>query len=329
MSSSAARNSLRVLVVSINHLKLMPTWLHNAKQSRCWRTIKGAWARWTEEDGDQRAAAFAYYLLLSLLPLVFMLVSAGSLFVEREVATREVVQWIERYVPLTGEQERGVVVNIQDMLEKRGKISLAAFPLLLWGALKFLRTLIRTTNRIWHSPAYSWWRLPLKSLGLLGVTFGAALLGILLPGIARLGRSWLATYLEFPGWAFALLFNILPWLVLFGGVIMIYRLAPSRPTKFSEVWIGALAATALIWACEWLFLLYAVNFADFNVLYGALGGIAALLLWIYLSSCIGVFGICLCAAQAEIQGRDEWRCFKPGLGGFRCGGTPCNRLAGM
>jgi Ca2+-transporting ATPase len=283
----------------------MPTWLHNAKQSNWWQTIKGAWTRWTEEDGDQRAAAFAYYLLLSLLPLVFILVSAGSLFVEREVATREVVQWIERYVPLTGEQERGVVENIQGVLESRGKISLAAFPFLLWGALKFLRTLIRTTNRIWHSHAYSWWQLPLKSLALLGVMLGAALLGILLPGIARLARSWLASYLEFPGWAFALLFNILPWLVLFCGVIMIYRLAPSRSTKFSEVWIGALIATGLIWACEWLFLLYAVNFADFNVLYGALGGVAALLLWIYLSSCIGVFGICLCAAQAEIRGRDN------------------------
>jgi Ca2+-transporting ATPase len=274
----------------------MPKWLHNAKQSNWWRTIKGAWARWTEEDGDQRAAAFAYYLLLSLLPLVFILVSAGSLFVEREVATREVVQWIEQYVPLTGEQERGVVENIQGVLE---------FPLLLWGALKFLRTLIRTTNRIWHSHAYSWWRLPLKSLGLLGVTLSTALLGILLPGIARLARSWLASYLEFPGWAFALLFNILPWLVLFCGVMMIYRLAPSRATKFSEVWIAALVATGLIWACEWLFLLYAVNFADFNVVYGALGGVAALLLWIYLSSCIGVFGICLCAAQAEIRGRDN------------------------
>jgi YihY family inner membrane protein len=177
--------------------------------------------------------------------------------------------------------------------------------LLLWGALKFLRTLIRTTNRIWQSPPYSWWRLPLKGLGLLGVMLGAALLGILLPGIARLGRSWLATYLEFPGRAFALLSNILPWLVLFCGVMMIYRLAPIRATKFSEVWIGALAVTVLIWICERLFLLYAVNFALSNVFYGALGGVMAFLLWVYLSSCIGVFGICVCAAQAEIRGRDN------------------------
>jgi len=281
----------------------MQTWLRKAKQSNWWATLKQAQARWAEEDGDQRAAAFAYYLLLSLLPLVFLLVSAGSLFVEREVATREVVQWIERYVPLTGEQERGVMANIHGVLEKRGKISLAAFPLLLWGSLKFLRTLVRTTNRIWHSPAYNWWRLPLKSLGLLGITLSAAFLGILLPGIARLTRGWLATYLELPNWAFTLTFNLIPWLVLFCGVIMIYRLAPSRPTKFSEVWIGALVATVLIWTCEWLFLVYTAHFAQFSVIYGALGGVMVFLLWIYLSSCVGVFGVCICAAQVEVRAK--------------------------
>ncbi len=272
-----------------------------------WRvTIKRAWARWAEVDGDQRAAAFAYYLLLSLLPLVFILTSAGSLFVEREVATREVVRWIEHYVPLTGEQERGAMESIHGIFEKRGRINLAALPLLLWGSLKFLRTLIRTTNRIWHSPSYNWWRLPLKSLGLLGITSSAAFLGILLPGVARLARRWLAAYLEFPDWTFALLFSLLPWLILFSGVIMIYRLAPNRPTKFSEVWIGALAATVLIWIGEWLFLAYAVHFAHFNMLYGTLGSVMAFLLWIYLSSCVGVFGVCFCAVQADGIAPKKW-----------------------
>ncbi len=272
-------------------------------QSTWWQVIKQAGSRWAEVDGDQRAAAFAYYLLLSLLPLVFILVSAGSLFVDREVAASEVVQWINRYVPLTGAQENGVMASIHGVLEKRGKINLAAFPLLLWGSLQFLRTLIRTTNRIWHSPIYNWWRLPLKSLGLLGITLSTACLGILLPGIARLARRWLAIYLEFPDWTLALIFNLLPWMVLFSGTMIIYKLAPRRPTKFSEVWIGALSATVLIWIGEWLFLVYAVHFAHFNVLHGALGGVMAFLLWVYISSCVGVMGICFCAAQAEVRAK--------------------------
>jgi len=57
----------------------------------------------------------------------------------------------------------------------------------------------------------------------------------------------------------------------------------------------------LFWASELLFLVYAAHFVRFNLLYGALGGIMAFLLWLYLSSCVGVFGVCFCAAQAEVR----------------------------
>jgi YihY family inner membrane protein len=279
----------------------MQTWSINTQRFKWWRILKLARARWAEVDGDQRAASFAYYLLLSLLPLVFMLVSAGSLFVERAVATREVVQWVNHYIPLTSEQERDVEKNIRGVLEARGKINLAAFPLLLWGALKFLRTLIRTTNRIWHSPTYNWWRLPLRSLGLLGITASAALFGVLVPGVARLVQRWLINYLDIPSRVLDVVLSFIPWLVLFYGIIMIYKLAPSRPTRFAEVWLAALGATVLIWTGGLLFLLQAAHLGRFNALYGALGSIVAFLLWLYLASCVSVFGICFCAARAEVR----------------------------
>ena len=288
-----------------NNFKPMRKLLLKVKQSNAWRVICGAYLRWVEADGNEGAAAFAYYLLLSFLPLVILLVAAGSLFVEQDVATHAVVQWVKHYVPLTGEQEHSAVETIGGMLVARGQISLAAIPLLLWSSLQFLSVLIRTTNRLWHSPTYNWWRLPLKSLTLLGITVSAVLIGILLPGMARMFREWLATRLGFPDWMFAMIFQLIPWLVLFYGLIMIYRLAPSRVTRFSEVWLGALAATLLMWIGEWLFLLYGVHVTSFNAIYGALGGIVAFLLWIYLSSCICVFGICFCAALAAIRAKSD------------------------
>ena len=279
----------------------MQAFFQKVRQSTWWRIIKEAYARWAEDDGDQRAAAFAYYLLLSILPFALLLVAVGSLFVERDEVAQAIVKLIDHYSPLTSEQERGAVENIREWLSTSGKISLTALPLLLWGAMKYLRTLIRTTNRIWHAQTYNWWRLPLKSLTLLGITASALLIGVLLPVLARLLRSWLTTYLEFPQWAFALLFQLIPWLVLFYGLIMIYRLAPSRPTTFSEVWLGALIVTVALWLGQ-LFLVYAANLANFDAFYGTLSGIVAFLLWLYLSSCVAVAGICFCAARAEVHG---------------------------
>lgn len=279
--------------------------LLKVKQSTAWRVLCRAYARWAEADGNEGAAAFAYYLLLSFLPLVILLVAAGSLFVEREVATQAVVQWVNHYIPLTGEQENAAVKSIDGMLVARGQISLVAIPLLLWSSLQFLSVLIRTTNRLWHSSTYNWWKLPLKSLALLGITVSAVLIGILLPAMARMFQESFTTWLGFPDWMFAMIFRLIPWLVLFYGLIMIYRLAPSRATRFSEVWLGALGATLLIWMGEWLFLLYGLYFTSFNALYGALGGIMAFLLWIYLSSCVCVFGVCFCAALSEVRAKSD------------------------
>lgn len=260
---------------------------------------------WLQEDGDQRAAAFVYYILLSLLPLILLLVAAGSLFVEHEVATQSVVSLVNHYTPMTSDQERKVATTIRELLQTGGGISMVAIPMLLWGSIKFLRTLIRTSNRIWQSPTCNWWRLPLKSLGLLVITASTVLIGSLLPAVVGMVERWLVVQLDFPQWAFTLLFHLIPCVVLFYGLIMVYKLAPNRSTRFSEVWLGALAAAVLIWLGEWGFLVYATNFAHANVLYGALGGILAFLVWMYLSSCVVVFGICLCAASAELRGTPQ------------------------
>jgi YihY family inner membrane protein len=50
---------------------------------------------------------------------------------------------------------------------------------------------------------------------------------------------------------------------------------------------------------ETLFLIYIKNFSTLNAIYGAFGGIMALLLWLYIPGCIFILGACLCAAQAE------------------------------
>jgi len=87
--------------------------------------------------------------------------------------------------------------------------------------------------------------------------------------------------------------------VAFFSLSLFYRLAPRQQTHFSQVWAGALCATALLYAAQSLFVIYLKDFATLNAVYGAFGGIMALLLWIYLCGCIFIFGACLCAAQAE------------------------------
>jgi len=154
---------------------------------------------------------------------------------------------------------------------------------------------------------YNWWRLPLKSLVLLGITAGAVLLGMGVPVVMRMAKGWLFSVLDFRSWVYGLGSFFIPLLVVFFSLSLFYRLAPRRATRFAEVWAAALCATVLLRAGESLFVIYLKEFATLNAVYGALGGFMALLLWIYLSGCVFIFGACLCAGQAEAVGQPATR----------------------
>jgi Ca2+-transporting ATPase len=138
---------------------------------------------------------------------------------------------------------------------------------------------------------------------MFGITAGAALLGMAAPVVTRMARGWLLQWHDLRPWMIGSGTFFMPVLVLFFGLSLFYRLAPSRSTTFAEVWVGALCATILLRTAESLFVIYLIHFATLNAVYGAFGGIMALLLWIYLSGCVFIFGACLCAAQAEALGQ--------------------------
>jgi Ca2+-transporting ATPase len=252
-------------------------------------------------DGAQWAGAFAFNAFFSLFPLMVLLVTVVSSFVDRDRAGIEVISYIESYVPISGEMQHYVFDTIAGVIKAREQAGTVAFLILVVAALQCFTTLICATNLAWSTPVHNWWRLPLKSLVLLSITAGTALVGMAVPLLMRMAKGWLFPVHEFHSWVYALGSFFLPLLVVFFGLSLFYRLAPRRPTRFAEVWAAALCATVLLRAAESLFVLYLKSFATLNAVYGAFGGIMALLLWIYLSGCIFIFGACLCAAQAEAQ----------------------------
>jgi Ca2+-transporting ATPase len=254
-------------------------------------------------DGAHWAGAFAFNAFFSLFPLMVLLVTIASFFVDRERSGKAVIAYMEGYVPISGEMQRQIFGTIAGVIKARGQASAVAFLILVWAALQCFATLICATNRAWGAAVYNWWRLPLKSLVLLSITGGAILLGLGVPVLMRMANGWLFPVHDFRSWAYGLGSFFIPLLVVFFSLSLFYRLAPRRPTRFAEVWAAALCATILLRAGESLFVIYLKDFATLNAVYGAFGGMMALLLWIYLSGCVFTFGACLCAGQAEALGK--------------------------
>jgi YihY family inner membrane protein len=270
-----------------------------SRARRAGQWLRRAFGIFLRIDGTQRAGAFAHFAFFSLFPAIILMVATASLVVDRERATSEVIAFIENYVPLGADKEGYVFRTIEGVTDARGHASAVAVILLCWGAMRFLATMVRATNRAWGPEVHNWWRLPLKSLALLLI-----IVILVPPGVlATVWLKELATFGSEQGGALELLRSLLaallPLVLLFTGLTLFYRFAPRTRKRLAEVRAAALCSTALLAAAQLLFKFYLTHFATLNAVYGALGGVIALLMWIYLSGAIFIFGACRCAARAD------------------------------
>jgi YihY family inner membrane protein len=266
-----------------------------------WTILHLAARRFLVIEGMERAEAFAFNAFFSLFPLIILLVAIASRLTGLNNPATAVIAYIESHIPLGSGMQSYIFNTIAGVMETRGKASVVAFIILVWVTIQCFTTLIHAANRAWGTEAQNWWRLPLKSLLLLGITAGAVFFGIALPMAAQVAKEALSEVNAFSYWAYELGSFLISLLVLFASLGIFYKLAPHRPTRFAEVWVAALSATLLLQGAESMFVIYLKNFSTINAVYGAFGGIMALLLWIFLSGCIFIFGACMSAVQSEAR----------------------------
>ncbi len=273
---------------------------------RVWATIWRALVKYNETDGEQRAAAFAYYALFSLLPLTVLLITVGTRFVgDQSKATHVVFQLMSEY--LTIDMGSGVRATVENFMKSRLGSGLISFGVVLWCSLRFFQSLVAGVNKAWGTKEYDWWRMPLMNLLMMTVLTSALLIGIVTPavinGIEQYYHDHQALF-SFDNGLGAQVLNLVRWLLppllLFYALTLFYKFAPRRRTTFREVWMEALAVTLVLGGLQKLFLIYAGRVAEFNIVYGTFGSVVALLMWIYFTGATIILGGCFCAARGEI-----------------------------
>ena len=266
---------------------------------------------WTfsEIDGEQRAAAFAYYALFSLFPFFALLLTAGSSFFDSQT----VIHTVEKFFPI-GPDEQKLVWKTVGMLERsRGSVGLVSFLILVWSSLKFFQALVRGVNRAWHMVEIPWWQLPLKNLLMIAVVTSALLIGLVAPTVLQAAKKTLLFFGDFvkshvPGLNIDLIGGIFEWSryaisggVLFYSFTLLYMLAPRELVRFKQVWFPALIVTLALHAFQNAFVNYLPRFVNYNAIYGTVGVLMLLLLWVYIAGIAIILGACLCAEIAKFD----------------------------
>ena len=147
--------------------------------------------------------------------------------------------------------------------------------------------IIDSLNRAYHVPEWRpWWRRRLVAIALtlaLAIFTAVSLALILVgPSIAGQIARWFGvaplvacvwTVARWPAMIVCMVF----------GVDLVYHFAPNRKARWSWLTPGSVVATTLWILSSFAFKLCMIDLADYNVTYGAIGGVIVVLLWLYIS----------------------------------------------
>lgn len=263
--------------------------------------VQSAWSRYQADDGPLMAAAVAYYVGLSLFPLLLMLIAGVGWFLKStalgQSAEQEVLQAVSLNLsPMLGEQVREMLAQVQDRSGIHGPLGFAG---VLVTALAAFSQLERAFDRIWGVPHPTDAGLLQKAVNLLiqrGTAFlllllaGFFLVTILVSGVMLSAvRSAASSVIETPD---------LIWRMMQGGLsfvlnallfTVLYRWLPKSRLRWREAAHGGVLAAAL-WEVGRHVLASFLIGTKYTSAYGIVGTFIAILLWCYYAVTILFLG---------------------------------------
>lgn len=255
-------------------------WLHGALV---------IWKQYNDDHGPLAAAAIAFYLTLSMIPLLLFLVSVAAFFISPAQITLIGRNLTASLGAGVGGALRSQVLSV---VEHRGLLTGIALVLGLWTASQFFVVIEAALNDVWDVTEHrSFWVQRGLALAMVVVTGVLGLLAVALSYLPRVLERLPGVSIHHLPWFLAPLFNVVfPWLLASLTLLIIYRYLSASKVSWHMAWPGAVVA-GLLWAVALqLFSWYSATFSDYSVLYGSLGGLVLLMLWFNYSGMILLLG---------------------------------------
>jgi membrane protein len=261
-----------------------------------WHVTLRAVQNWWKANCLRLAASLAYYIALSLAPLLLLLVGVVGLVLDRQQVATQLATQLEG---LMGQAGRELVTSILTTTSPQGSLLATVIGLvtLFIGATAVFGELQATMNLIWEvQPAptsgvwagiWAWLRERIFSLAIV-FALAFLLLVSLVISAALAGAAAL-----FQGPEQAVLSHVLEiavsLLVLTFVFALFYKYVPDAEIGWRDVWLGGLI-TAVLFTLGKTAIGFYLGQASVGSAYGAAGSMVVLLVWVYYSALIMFFG---------------------------------------
>lgn len=266
-----------------------------------WRLLWASLSKWLDDNCLRHGAALSYYMVLSLAPLLVILVGVIGVFFGQGTAQ---TQLVEAATNLAGEKAGTLIQSLLMAAQRKSEgtvASLMALGFLLMGASGVLVELREALDHIWmvpharHKKQTVWQSIRevvLTRMLTFAILFAIGFLmmaSLLLAAVLTVFERWMQQYLPDVLQFLSVFHPLLSFLLLLLLFITLMLWLPSRRPPFRMVLSGALLSAVLFGIGKTLIGLY-LGSAFTTSVYGAAGSVVALMIWVYYSSLIVLFG---------------------------------------
>ena len=263
------------------------------------RVLVTVFHRLGHERCPEAAASIGFYAIFSMFPLLLILIAVGSRFLETADAQERLLEAVLRFMPVSRELVRQ---NVLAVVRVRGAVSGIGAVGLVWASTSAFSTLVRNLNRAWATarPRNLFGERLLAlfiivCLGALVFLYLVAKALVNLPGDWEVAQRAAASALELIPIPTAAALSLFILVML----TMLYRWLPRTSVLWREALAGAATSSLALWGATSLFTRFlASGLARYNLVYGSLGALLALLSWVYIASLIVLGGAHVGAAIA-------------------------------
>ncbi|MEN8613688.1 YihY/virulence factor BrkB family protein [Dehalogenimonas sp. THU2] len=287
-------------------------WVNRIKgaleKSIAFRFLRRIAEEWSRDDASDRAGAVAFYAFLSIFPLLLGVVSLMGFFLPNEDIRRAVSDALIHVLPGSADF---VETTLDAVIELRGVGGIAGVVGLLWSGSNLFAAIRRAVNRAWGIKSERHFVIgKARDLAMVvgtGALFLLSLTAINLVNFVDESPNPLLNFLvPFGGRLIGFLLALLVFLI-------IYKYVPNTRTIWKWTWPGTILAAVLFQAGTYLFIFFLTNFANYESVYGPLGSVIVLLMWIYISAIILILGVEVNSVlHQEIEGTGKFELLTKG-----------------
>jgi membrane protein len=268
---------------------------HGRQHTKRWRVdstaLKRIWDHIQEDDCFDLAAQMSFYFALSLFPF-FLVLSVVIGWLPATTAWKSFATWIVDYFP--DESRRFIFSTIMSLAS--GSKSILSFGLVaaVWSASSGFLSLMESLSIAYRCrDTRPYWR---QRVIATGATFLAAIFAVACFGIVLLGHWGVRMMpLSLREWNLSrAIWDLLRWIVmlalLYVGVELMNFLLPAGKRTWRWLSPGTAFVVLTLVASTMGLNVYVKHFSTYPAIYGTLGGVIVLMLWIYVASIILLVG---------------------------------------